>query len=837
MPARTQLCACLTKVTIFWVKSLSNGTATTSIRDLARTKSKETQEGIQIHSAWLENLGRTLLKFRWPLLFLGHTVVFVLALWAAFCLRFDFAVSDEYVARFWLALPAVVGAKLIVFSALKSFHGWWRHVTFLDLIALGRAVVISFFAVTAIDYFFSFVSIPRSITILDAICTAVLVGLARSSWRIAREGLWPGVRLPKGCQGALMVSNSHQTVMLANQINATTNANYRVVGLLTDDEDVIGSTRAGIPLLGKPEDARLLAARHNAAEIWAVAGGLPGQRLRELKDQLQGTELNIKIIPPVLSTANDNGQIPIRDIDIRDLLQREPVVLDTDRLSEQLRGRRIMVTGAGGSIGSEICRQIMRFNPSELVLVDHRENSVFLIHQELQSRSEKREARSENTVVVRSAERIEAEASGENNTERNEHPSLASRFSPLEAQRSESAPPILYPCVADILDEPRMRALFDEYRPEYVYHAAAHKHVGLMECNAGQAIKNNIFGTKTVADLANEFNAKKFVLISTDKAVNPTSVMGVTKQIAERYINALASGGARSEKRETSEASGEKRETRSENTTEQNEHPSLASRLSPLEAQRSESAPPILASRLSPLEAQRSQTSSATPTKFIAVRFGNVLGSNGSVVPIFKKQIAQGGPITVTDERMTRFFMTIPEASQLVLQAASMGKGGEIFVLEMGEQVLIIELARELIRLAGLPQHAIDIQIVGMRPGEKLFEELYFDEEEMLETDHSMVRAAYHRDYSVEEVLAAIDELKPYIGRSNADVRAKLKEIVPEFNWNPGEQGEARNEKREAREEKREARDEQRETRSERRETSDESNEPHFTLPSGGSEP
>ena len=263
-----------------------------------------------------------------------------------------------------------------------------------------------------------------------------------------------------------------------------------------------------------------------------------------------------------------------------------------------------------------------------------------------------------------------------------------------------------------------MRSLFETHQPEFVYHAAAHKHVGLMECNAGQAIQNNIFGTKVVADLANKFGVEKFVLISTDKAVNPTSVMGVTKQIAERYINALA---------------------------------------------------------------QNSEV-----TKFVAVRFGNVLGSNGSVVPIFKRQIANGGPITVTDERMTRFFMTIPEASQLVLQAASMGNGGEIFVLEMGNQVKIIELARELIRLAGLPQHAIDIQVVGMRPGEKLFEELYFDDEQMLTTDHPEVRAAYHRDYSVPEVLAAIESLHPYINRPNADVRDKLKQIVPEFNWNPG---------------------------------------------------
>lgn len=270
----------------------------------------------------------------------------------------------------------------------------------------------------------------------------------------------------------------------------------------------------------------------------------------------------------------------------------------------------------------------------------------------------------------------------------------------------------LRPYVADVLDQERMRQIFEAEQPDLVLHAAAHKHVGLMESNIGQCVRNNVFGTKTVADLAREFETDKFVLISTDKAVNPTSVMGASKQIAERYIHSLA--------------------------------------------QESKGA-------------------------FIVVRFGNVLGSNGSVVPLFKKQIQRGGPITVTDERMTRFFMTIPEASQLVLQAAAMGRGGEIFVLEMGEQIKIADLAKDLIRLSGLPSNAIDIEYVGIRPGEKLFEELYFDEEESLETSHPKVRAAYHRSYSVAEVLASIEQLGQLLHCPDSQVRRKLKEIVPEY--------------------------------------------------------
>ena len=262
-----------------------------------------------------------------------------------------------------------------------------------------------------------------------------------------------------------------------------------------------------------------------------------------------------------------------------------------------------------------------------------------------------------------------------------------------------------------------MKALFVKHRPNFVFHAAAHKHVGLMEENVVECVRNNVFGTKCVADLADQFSAAKFVLISTDKAVHPASVMGASKQIAERYIHAMA------------------------------------------------------------------QESRAA---FLVVRFGNVLGSNGSVVPIFQEQIRRGGPITVTDHRMTRFFMTIPEASQLVLQASAMGRGGEIFVLEMGEQIRIVDLARDLVRLSGLPQDAIEIAYVGARPGEKLHEVLYFDEEEALTTSHPKVRAAYHRPYSVDEVLDAIRELELTLQHGDAAVREKLKDIVPEYTPSTG---------------------------------------------------
>ncbi len=328
-----------------------------------------------------------------------------------------------------------------------------------------------------------------------------------------------------------------------------------------------------------------------------------------------------------------------------------------------IEGRTVMVTGAGGSIGAEICRQLLRFNPRMLLLVGRGENRIFKVERKL----------------------------------RTIYPGAA-----------------MQPCIADITDEARVRQLFAEFHPEVVFHAAAHKHVPLMEMNVGEAIRNNVGGTQIMAETAHEFGVRNFVFISTDKAVHPSSIMGVSKQIAERFVHAM------------------------------------------------------------------SQVSS---TCFTVVRFGNVLGSDGSVVPIFQDQIRRGGPITVTDPRMTRFFMTIPEASQLVLQAAAMGQGGEIFVLEMGEAVKIVDLARDLVRLSGLPEDSIEICFTGIRPGEKLYEELYFDDEETLPTAHPKLRAAYHRPYTLPEVRATIAELQKLIHAPEAELRGKLCEVVEEYAW------------------------------------------------------
>lgn len=603
---------------------------------------------------------RVIQQYRITVLAVGHLVIFGAAFVLAFLLRFDFAIPADMAIRMWQSMPLVIAIKLVVFYALGHYHGWWRYVTLADLAALIRAVCLCLLIVVLFNHYLLDNLIPKGVVILDGITCMIFVGALRASWRMCRESTWLANR---NRTTAIMVGADHSSGVLAHHVNAHTELPFRVVGFLSKAPVRSGARLGGIPVLGMFDDIVRVAETSKATSVLVQDKALSGLELRNLVDACEQNDIQLKMIPSVIDRLTADERIPIRDVDINDLLGREPVKLDMGAISDQLAGSIILVTGAGGSIGSEICRQIMQFGPKRLVLVDHGENALFLIHSEL--------------------------------------------------QRFDSPCPVeLVPCVADVLDDTRMHAIFENHKPEYVYHAAAYKHVGLMEANVSECVQNNVFGSKRLADLAHMHSVKKFVLISTDKAVHPTSVMGASKQIAERYIHSMAQ---------------------------------------------------------------------ESDTNFIVVRFGNVLGSNGSVVPIFKEQIRRGGPVTVTDKRMTRFFMTIPEASQLVLQAGSMGHGGEIFVLEMGEQVRIDELARDLIRLSGFGGNAIDVVYVGARPGEKLYEELYFDEEQSLETSHPKVRAAYHRPYSVAEVLESIHDLGSALSLGDDLVRQKLKEIVPEY--------------------------------------------------------
>jgi FlaA1/EpsC-like NDP-sugar epimerase len=605
---------------------------------------------------------------RFWLLALMHAVLFASVYWVAFLVRFDAAIPDDEIQVFWNTLPWVLVLKLAIFYFSGHYHGWWRYVTFADLAALLQASFYSFCAIAVMNYFvrFSPASIPRGVVLLDALLAIIVLGGLRASWRLFREQFLP-IFDRGNCRIALLVGVDHNSALLAHQIQAHTQLHYRIRGFIATTAEFGHGTSIGrIPVLGGMEEVSAIIASTNATDILVTAGILSGPQMRDLMDISLKLDLHLKIIPPVEDLFDGDHRIPIRDIEINDLLRRDPVQLDTDIIRNLLEGRIVMVTGAGGSIGSEICRQVMRFNPKAMILVGNGENPIFHLEREL----------------------------------RKAHPAG-----------------IFHCRIGNVTDFPRMRQIFQEFKPEVVFHAAAHKHVPMMEANVGEAIKNNVLGTKCLVDLSDEFGVRNFVFISTDKAVHPSSVMGTTKHISERYVYA---------------------------------------------------------------------TSQESATCFTVVRFGNVLGSNGSVVPIFQEQIRSGGPITVTDPRMTRFFMTIPEASQLVLQAASMGEGGEIFVLEMGESVRIVDLAKDLIRLSGLPEHAIEVAFTGVRPGEKLFEELYFEDEETLPTQHPKLRAAYHRPYTLAEVQKGIAELQTLLHESPDKLRKKLMEIVPEYtppNW------------------------------------------------------
>ncbi len=600
-----------------------------------------------------------------------HAGVFALCYWFAFGLRFDFEFTDDLRTIFWLSLPAVLLTKLVVFYALGHCHVSWRYVTFSDLALLLRASVVSLLAIAALDYFvvvnmnshvgYKPLHVPRAVPLLDFILTVFALGGLRAFWRLSREEVLPRFNR-KGYRRAFIVGANHAGESLARQLQADPRLKYMICGFLDADASRHGSMLSGVPVLGKPQDAPRYAPALEVQEVLVVSGNLSGKQLRELLERCESADLAVKVLPSVDELLESNYHIQIREVSINDLLRREPVQLNSDAIGALLEGRTVMVTGAGGSIGSEICRQVLRFNPRALVLAERAENSLFSIEQEL--------------------------SGWVTNTE-------------------------LRPCVADVADETRIEQVLAQHAPDVIFHAAAHKHVPLMEHNPGEAIKNNVVGTQRLAEAADRQGVSMFVMISTDKAVNPTSIMGASKHLAERFVHAYAE------------------------------------------------------------YAQR--------TKYVVVRFGNVLGSAGSVVPTFREQIRNGGPVTVTHPDMQRFFMTIPEASQLVLQAAAMGNGGEIFVLDMGEPVRIVDLARDLIQLSGLTTEDIEIVFTGLRPGEKLYEELYFDDEQMLTTTHPKLFAAYHRTFELQDVRKAIDELAALVHGSPDELRRRIKRWVPEY--------------------------------------------------------
>jgi FlaA1/EpsC-like NDP-sugar epimerase len=600
-----------------------------------------------------------------------HAALFVFSFFLAFFTRNDFSFSGGWLPVFAATVGGVVVLKLIVFYMLGLCHVSWRRVSFGDLTALLWAATLTMLILATIDSLFlstgripSVKRVPRSVILLDWASTILLVGGMRTLWRSFYEELRP-LFSKTPTKSALIIGASQAGELLARNLKAASNSAYHIVGFLDDDTALHGNRFSGIEVLGGIDRASLEVARRRVDEVLVQSGTLTGKRFRRLFDECTEAGATVKVIPAIDELLGEkNGEqkhVRLREVEIKDLLRREPIRLDDTAVARLVAGRTVMVTGAGGSIGSEICRQVLRYHPAKLLLVERGENSLFLVEQEF--------------------------------------------------ARLDPRPPF-EPLIADIADEDRIDQIMADYKPAVIFHAAAHKHVPMMEWNPAEAIKNNCLGTRTLARLADKHGVAAFVSISTDKAVHPTSVMGCSKLIAERYVQAL---------------------------------------------------------------------SKESQTKFIVVRFGNVLASNGSVVPIFQDQIRRGGPITVTHPDIERYFMMIPEASQLVLQAGAMGKGGEIFVLDMGESVKIVDLAHDLIALSGLADEDIDIEFTGLRPGEKLFEELYFDDESRLPTPHPKVFCAMHRPAELAEIEGVLEELREVLDDPADEVRRRLRKLVPEY--------------------------------------------------------
>jgi FlaA1/EpsC-like NDP-sugar epimerase len=616
-----------------------------------------------------------MLKFRKPLIILAHIFVFALSLMLSFLIVNNMQFKRSwFIDQYPLMLVFFVLIKLIVFGLSRQYRGWWRYVGISDLIGIASSSLVS----TLIIVFLWFVSLNsplrsyshverltevyQSVFVLDMFLTLVLLGGLRMVIRLYYEE-FRAVELGR-LKRFLIVGAGNAGEALLREIHRMPVTQYDVVGFIDDDPAKKGISIHAIPVLGTVERLPEICAKHNIEEIAIAMPSATRQQLRHVIQLCEGTKIRFRTVPSITDIASGKFKVSqIRDVDINDLLGREAVQLDLDLIEKYARDKIILVTGAGGSIGSEMCRQLCYFKPKLLLLIEQAENPLFNIERELNAKFPE--------VPIKSV-------------------------------------------ICNITDKIRVEEIFEKYSPEVIIHAAAHKHVPLMELNPGEAVKNNVVGTGVVADTADKFGCTNFVMISTDKAVNPSSIMGSSKRIAEMYVQDL-------------------------NRT--------------------------------------------SKTHFVTVRFGNVLGSEGSVVPIFNKQIAEGGPVTVTHPDMKRYFMTIPEASQLVLQAATMGQGGEIFVLDMGEPVKIVDLARELITLSGfVPGRDIEITFTKPRPGEKLFEELSIKGEDMQATRHPKINIWKNIPMDRAKLHAGIADLVE--AAKTQDYKAivdKIEKLVPEY--------------------------------------------------------
>ena len=592
-------------------------------------------------------------------------VVIQFSAFMALLARFDFSYTLLRESMFLDALlryaPWFTVLTVLIFIPFKLYSSLWEFASvdeLLHILLAAMAVAVLQFAAIVLNL----VNLPLSFPMLNAMFLAVLTVLFRFSYRMARS--IARRRSRRGVQARTMLIGAGSAGMQTlREFETSENSKNHVVCIIDDDPQKTGRYLNNVKIVGTRRDIAKAAQDYRVEEIVFAIPAAPTQQRKQILKLCQETGCKLKILPGISQLANGEVKVQkIRDVDVLDLLGRDSVQVDLSQIAEYLSGKTVLVTGGGGSIGSELCRQIAGHRPKRLVIFDIYENNAYDIQQEL----------------------------------RRTHPGLE-----------------LITLIGSVRDTERVNMLFETYRPEIVFHAAAHKHVPLMEDSPNEAIKNNVFGTYHVARAADRYGTKTFVLISTDKAVNPTNVMGASKRICEMIVQTMANRSA---------------------------------------------------------------------TKFVAVRFGNVLGSNGSVIPLFKRQIAEGGPVTVTHPDIIRYFMTIPEAVQLVLQAGAYANRGEIFVLDMGEPVRIDDLARNLIRLSGFtPDEDIEIRYTGLRPGEKLFEEMLMDEEGLRETANKLIHIGQPIRISEEHFLEQLAQLETACEQNSPQIRALIARIVPTY--------------------------------------------------------
>jgi len=598
--------------------------------------------------------------FRTVLAILHDAVAAALAWSFAYLLRFNFEIPPNFTTELFQTIYWVVLLQLIIFWRFNLYRGIWRYASTTDLRRIFMSVMLSAAAIPLMFWMMRLgLVIPRSVLIINPLLLILMMGGSRFAYRVWKEqGLYSHFKL-RG-EPVLVLGAGDAAASLAKDLEKSDA--WRLVGFLDDDTDKHGRMLNGVLVLGKLSSLPDWAARLGVTQAIIA---MPARSHQERKKAIQlcsAAKLRVLTVPSFDDLMSGKVAVSqLRAVELDDLLGRDPVVLDDAGLNDLLAGKSVLVTGSGGSIGSELCRQIARFAPAKLILFEAGEFAQYTIEREL------KQVFPELNIVC---------------------------------------------LMGDVRDAARVGEVMQYYKPSVVFHAAAYKHVPLMEQhNAWQAIRNNVLGTWTVAHSAQQHGVDKFVMISTDKAINPTSVMGASKRLAEMVCQSLQPSGN---------------------------------------------------------------------TRFVMVRFGNVLGSTGSVIPAFREQIAQGGPVTVTHPEITRYFMSIPEAAQLVLQAGLMGKGGEIFVLEMGEPVKIVDLARDLIRLSGMTEDEVKIEFTGLRPGEKLYEELLADSEHTLETPHPKLRIAKARQTDA----AWLPPLLDWVSTMTMDdqtVRAGLVRWIPEY--------------------------------------------------------